>query len=634
MSGNETKTPLYSFEDFRVDPVKRCVYRGDGETVPLMPKAFDILLYLVRNADRVVEKDELISALWPDTVVEENNVTQNIYSLRRALGERHRDNRFIATVPGRGYKFVARVTEESDPSEEGNLNLLAADLPEGVPELDEAEPTALSRELRGGFWLTVSVLLVLAGVGLIGSWLWNSRSNVEVDRVNAIAVLPFKPINQGGRDESLELGMADSLILKLSGGLTVRPLTAVRRFGSLDQDAVEAGRALGVDAVLDGNIQTVGDRIRVSAVLTRISDGKRLWGEEFAENASDIFAVQDSISERVAKALRVSLGQSGIKHYTENVEAYQLYLKGNLHTYRLVGPEVHKGISYYEQAISVDPNYALAYVGLANGYRVLALTTDAPPEEVMPKSRAAAEKALELDNSLSDAWAALGTSTFWYLFDWQSAEKQYQRALDLDPNNLQAHVFYAHLLSNAGRHEAALSEIHRAKELDPIGLVPNAIYGQILLFAGRTDEALAALRATVDMNADFWLPHLFMSRAYLAKGMLRESVESASRANSIAGANAESLALVGYGVAKSGDKEEARRILAELEQRASTTYVPAYDLAVLNVGLGDNSRALALLETSYNRHEPLMVFIGIEPKWDVLRQEPRFIELMKKMKFA
>ena len=344
--------------------------------------------------------------------------------------------------------------------------------------------------------------------------------------------------------------MADSLILKLSSGLTVRPLSAVRRFGSPEQDAVEAGRALAVDAVLDGNLQTVGDRIRVSAVLSRTVDGKRLWAGQFDENASDIFAVQDSISERVAKALRVSLGHSGIKHYTDNVEAYQLYLRGNLHTYRLVRPEVLKGINYYDQAISIDPNYALAYVGLANAYRALALTTDEPPEDVMPKSRAAAEKAIELDDSLSDAWAALGTSTFWYSFDWQSAEKQYQRALDSDPNNVPAHFFYAHMLSNTGRHEAALTEIRRAKDLDPVGLMPNVIYGQILLFAGRSDEALTALQGALEMKPDFWLTHLFLSRAYLAKGMLQESVEAASRANRIAGDNAESLALMGYGLAR------------------------------------------------------------------------------------
>lgn len=633
MSASDTKVPMYSFEDYRVDPEKRCVYGGDGEIVPLMPKAFDILLYLVRNADRVVDKDEIMSELWPDTVVEENNVTQNIYALRRALGERHRDNRFIATVPGRGYKFVAKVDEQPGLADKNSLNGLATELPETLPSGYNTEPADVNLRHGRGLRSTTVVLSVLVALGVIGIWLWKGRPDAGEDHVETIAVLPFKPISSSGRDESLELGMADSLILKLSGGLTVRPLSAVRRFGAPDQDAVEAGRSLSVDAVLDGNIQTVGDRVRVSAVLMRTRDGKRLWAGQFDENASDIFAVQDSISERVAKALRVSLGQSGVKRYTDNVEAYQLYLKGNLHSLRLVRPEVLKGVSYYEQAISVDPNYALAYVGLSNAYRALALTTDAPPEEVMPKSRSAAEKAIELDDSLSDAWTALGTSTFWYLFDWQSAEKQYQRALDLDSNNVQAHFLYAHLLSNTGRHEAALSEIRRAKELDPIGLMPNAIYGQVLLFAGHTDDALAALKATLDMKPDFWLTHLFMSRAYCAKGMWPESVEAASRANNITGDNAESLALVGYGLAKSGDKEGSRRILAQFEQRATATYVPAYDLAVLNVGIGNNSKALDLLETSYNRREPLMVFIGVEPKWDVLRQDPRFIELMKKMKF-
>ena len=190
------------------------------------------------------------------------------------------------------------------------------------------------------------------------------------------------------------------------------------------------------------------------------------------------------------------------------------------------------------------------------------------------------------------------------------------------------------MLSNTGRHEAALTEIRRAKDLDPVGLMPNVIYGQILLFAGRSDEALTALQGALEMKPDFWLTHLFLSRAYLAKGRLQESVGAASRANRIAGDNAESLALMGYGLARLGDTEGARRILIDLEQRANTTYVPAYDLAILRVGLGDNSKALELLETSYVRHEPLMVFIGVEPKWDVLRRDPRFIELMKKMRFA
>jgi serine/threonine-protein kinase len=633
MSGNEANSTIYTFDGFTVDAEKRCVYRVDGESLALMPKAFEILLYLVRNADRVVDKDELMSELWPHTVVEENNVTQNIYALRRALGERHRDNRFIATVPGRGYKFVAKVSERHGPSGPENLDSTGT-LPERPVEHEDALPASETRSDRFRPFATAAAILVLILAGAAGVWLLKNRAEAgRSDRVEIIAVLPFKPIGSGERDESLELGMAESLISKLSGGLTVRPLSAVRRFGSPEQDAVEAGRALGADAVLDGNIQTAGDRIRVSAALTRTSDGKRLWSGQFVEGTSDIFALQDSISERVAKALSISLGGGGIKRYTQNVEAYQLYLKGNLHAFRLVGPEVQKGIAYYEQAIAVDPNYALGYVGLANAYRGLALTTDAPPGEVMPKSREAAEKAIALDDSLSDAWAALATSTFWYEFDWQSADQQFRKAVDLDPNNAQAHLFYAHMLSNIGRHDAALAEIGRAKEADPIGLTTNAIYGQILLFAGRTDEALDQLKSVLDMNPDFWLAHLFLSRAYLAKGMLAESVQEASRANSIAGENAESAALAGYGLARSGDTDGARRVLAQLEQRAASTYVPKYDLAVLHAGLGENSKALDMLEASYARREPLMVFLAVEPKWDALRAEPRFAALMKKMRF-
>lgn len=623
---------FYAFEDFRLDPVKRLLFDERGELVPLMPKAVEILLYLLRNAGKVVEKDELMSEIWPDTIVEENNLTQNISALRRALGEKHRENRFIATVPGRGYKFVADVRELNayGLSMQDPLDSLPADDPHASDVRGEqaAQRTGDARASR--FWLVTLALLCLLGLSSLGFFLWRENSNAAAP-IRSIAVLPFKPLVLDQRDEALELGMADTLISKLAGSdqLDVRPFTAVRRFNSLDQDSVDAGRKLGVDAVLDGNIRISNGRIRVSANLLRVNDGKQLWAGKFDEASTDLFAVQDSISDRVASALKIRLSGREKRHYTENVEAYQLYQRGRFHAFKLILPEVQKGVAYYEQAIAIDPNYALAYVGIAEAQRALILTNDIRPRDVMTQSTAAATRAVEIDNSLAEAWVAVANNTFWYKFDPQTAEKQYIRALELDSNNASAHLFYAHLLSNIGRPEQALSEIKRAKELDPVNLLTNSIEGQILFFAGKDDDALEVLQKTIELEPNFWLSHLFISRIYIRRGMYPEAIAAASKARDLTGGNSEATATVGYTLAASGDTEGAQMILRELESRER--YVPPYTIAQLYTVLGDREKALSLLERSFSEHDALMVFLKIEPKLDPLRSEPRFVELMKRM---
>ena len=309
---------------------------------------------------------------------------------------------------------------------------------------------------------------MIVGLAGIGMFIWKSAADTQNTKITSLAVLPFKPLVADNRDEAFEMGITDTLIRKLSGDkLAVRPLASVRRFASPEQNAAEAGRQLGVAAVLDGAIMVVGDRVRVSAELIRVSDERRLWNGQFDEQLTDIFAMQDSISERVASALRVPLADHSRKPYTDNVEAYQLYMKGDLHTKRLILPELQKGITYYEQAIAADPGYALAYVGLANAYRAMVLTNDFSPNEMMPKAQQAAAKAVEIDPGLAEAWMALANSDFWYDWNWKAAEEHFRRGLELDQRSPLTHALYAHLLSNTGRHEEAINEIKRALELDP-----------------------------------------------------------------------------------------------------------------------------------------------------------------------
>ncbi len=615
---NSGAEEIYEFEEFRLDAGKRLLLQDDGEPVPLMPKAFEILLYLVKKAGTVVEKDELMEAVWPDTSVEENNLTQNISSLRRVLGEKHRENRFIATVPGRGYKFVADVSKVASVETAGS-----------------GTNGPLAQKPGKKLWI-LGIAVASMVIAAAAFYLYYENSKTQPGRLGkSLAVLPFKPVTIDNRDEALEMGMADTLITKLSGNeeLTVRPLAAVRRFSSPEQDPAEAGRQLGVESVLDGGVQISGGRVRVSAKLIRSVDGRQLWAESFDEPLGDIFSVQDSISQRVAAALRISLATLANRSFTNNVEAYQLFLRGRLHASRLILPELQKGISSYEQAIAVDPTYALAYAELSNAYRAMVLTNDAPPLQIMPKALAAATKAVELDKELPDAWTSLGSSEFWYRWDWDMAEKHFVKAIDIDPSSASAHAFYAHLLSNIGRHDEAIAKIRRARELDPLNFFANILEGQILCLAGRDDESLQILRSAVNVNPDFWLGHLFIARTYMNKGMWPEAIAAANKAREITGGNAEATGTVGYALGRSGDLAGAGKILSELEDLKNPRYIPAYAVAQVYLGMGDREKALEHLEKAYEAKETLMVFLDVEPRWNELRSEPRFKALISRMGF-
>ena len=641
---DEPQAHIYEFDNFRLCAAKRLLLKGIDETVPLMPKAFDTLLYLVEHRGKVIEKDELMSAIWADTIVEENNLTQNISILRRVLGEKHGENRFIATVPGHGYKFVAEV-RQIDAAEKSELPAPADGILEGEKERrgegenedqtsqDNGQQTIDTKPSR--LWLTTLAMVAIAGLGFLGFSFWRGNTEIGVDApVKTVAVLPFKSLVAEKRDEALELGMADTLISKLSGGedMIVRPFSAIRRYGSLEQDSLTAGRELGVEAVLDGSIQTSGERIRISARLVQTGDGKQLWAGQFDEKFTDIFAVQDSISERVATALRVRLGSKEKNRDTENVEAYQLYMKGHYHALNLTRAETDKGIAYFQQAVHIDPNYARPYLGLAEAYKAMTLTSGVPSWEVMPKAKAAALRAIEIDDSLAEAHAALGYTIFWYDWDWPAAEKEYLRALELNPNSAEAHFAYAHLLSNTAQHERALAEIKRARELDPLSLRTGALEGQILFFAGKHDEALDRLNKTIDLNPNFWLSHLFISRVYTEKGMHAEAIAATKKAKELS-SNSQSDAYRAYALTKAGEMEQARAVLKELLKLSIEHYVPPYNIALVYHALGEQAETLAWLEKGYEQRDVRMVFLQVEPKWNNLRDDPRFQELLRRVGF-
>ena len=636
---------IYEFDEFRVDTAKRVLTKGDGEQIPLTPKVFDTLLYLIRHGGKVIEKEELMREIWTDSIVEENNLNQNISILRRVFGEKPGEQRFIVTVAGHGYRFVPEVRPIQDlgfgiadiKAEETTAenttdkikNEIAKDEGRSIEDNDSI-PNPKSK-IHNRIWLAAFAVLSVFALGAAGLYLRRGNEKPGDLPIKTVAVLPFKALVVENRNEALELGMTDALISKLGGEETVvRPLSAIRRYNSAEQDALTAGRELGVESVLDGTIQTWGDRIRISAKLLRTSDGKQLWAGQFDEKFTNIFIVQDSISERVAAALKIRIGGKDKKNSTENVEAYQLYMKGRYYIAKGTPSDLRASIPYFQQAIDIDRGYALAYTGLSQAYGVLGIAGEMPVTEAFPKARAAEQKALEIDNTLGEAHISLCMGMFWYDWDWQSAEKECLRGLEINPNNPDFHGHYAGFLSSMGRHEEALAEAKRARELNPLNLVQNALEGQYLLHAGRTDDALMQLRKTSELEPNFWMAHMVAASAYIEKGMFAEAIAESNKAYELSGGMG--IPFGTYALAKTGKRDEARTALKDLLKLSATKYVSPYNIALIYNALEMRENALEWLEKGYEQRDPKMTFLKVEPKWNNLRNEPRFIDLIKRMK--
>ena len=632
---NDPQSYIFEFGNFRVDAAKRLLVSRDGEAIPLTPKVFDTLLYLVEHHGTVLDKDEMMQAIWPHTVVEENNLNQSISVLRRALGESRGENRYITTVPGRGYCFVADVKKAAPP--------------EPVAERESSnaasQPYQRSDSRKSGL-----PLILLAGIGIVGLgfavyYLWPARTTTvstapagstptdSTAQVRSIAVLPFKPLVADHRDESLEMGMADSLIVRLSNlrEVRVRPISSVRGFSGLEQDPVAAGREMGVESVLDGQIQRWGDRIRVTARLISAGDGRQLWAEQFDEKFTDVFTVQDLISEKVVSALALRLTGDEqkllTKHHTENAEAYQLYINGRYYWEQRTEEGLKRAIEYFEEAIEKDRNYALAYAGLADSYALLGVF-HWPPKEAFPKAKKAAENALRIDDRLAAAHTALGHIKVQYEYDWAGAEREYQRAIELNPNYANAHLFYAIYLAMMGRFDEGLAEIRRAQELEPISLFIHANVGAILNAARRYDEAINQAKSVLEMNPNLDHARFMLGVAYLHKGMYEQAIAELHKLTTPPYSYSGEL---GQAYALSGRRSEALKEIDRLQEMSKQRYVAAYSVALVYAGLGDKDKALEWLEKAYEDRSTRLVSIKINPRLDDLRSEPRFTALIRRM---
>lgn len=604
-------TEICQFYGYRLDVVRRQLLDPGGAPVPLMPKATETLVHLVMHAGQTVSKDELLRAVWPNTVVEENNLTQNISALRRAFGEKLGEHRFIVTIPGQGYRFVAPVSSVM-----------------GAP----AEPIPpLARPRRA---LIGAVALVVLVAGAIVWRLAAMQEPAIPTQPQTIAILPFQPVVAADRNEAMELGMADSLIMELSRSahLIVRPLTVTRRFVALDQDPLQAGRQLEVEAVVEGTIQVADDRVRASARLLRVADGRQLWAGKFDEQFSNIFQVQDAIAQRVADALEIRLNPRP-EHRTENVRAYELYMRGRLHAMRLVLPEVRRGIEYYERSIAEDAAYALPHAGIAGAMLASVLSNDAPPAEMAARAKIAAVRALELAPDLAESNDARGMVAVWFEFDWPAAEGYLSRAVEIEPNNAEAHLYLAHLYSNLGRKQEALTHARHARELNPVSPLIAALEGMFLTHQLEHDEAIRRLREAVSLEPQFWLSHHLLANALIDAGQYEAALPESAEAKRLSPLQTLSDAFSAIALARLGRKDEARAILQSLSAAARDRYIPPTHLALIETALGDRDQAFAHLEAAVAVRDARLALLKIDPKWNDLRSDPRFAALLRRMRF-
>lgn len=641
----------FEFGPFRIDAVERVLWR-EGECVPLTSKLFDILLLLVENNGHVVEKERLMQEVWPATFVEEGNLTQNISVLRKFLkDDRHQ---YIQTVPRRGYRFAGKVREVLDDG--GDLIIEShsrsrviveehvTDLPEPsnaivktrvVPQIEIGPRSGTRRALLLGALPLLAIAMATSYLAI--SKLRNAGATPSARAMRSIAVLPFHTLNESADVEFLGLGLTDALISRLSNikQANVRPTSAVQKYSARQQDTVTVGKELGVDSVLQGTVQKEQDRVRVSVQLIDVRDGTTVWARAFDEKFTDIFAVEDAISNQIAKAMTPKLTEDErarvAKHYTQDPAAHELYLQGRFYLNKFTGDGTKLARQYFEQAIAKDANYALAYSGLAESYAFGEIGL--PPEEAFPKARDAATKAIELDETVGEAHAALAQVGFLWDWDWTAAEQQFKRAIELTPADPEIHHMYAHYLTAMGRFDDALVESQRLLELDPLSPASRNHLGWHYLYAHQFDQAIEQYKLVLTIDPNFAEAHRQLAEAYAEKGHFDEAVAETLARWELIGRVGEVAALK-LAYKEFGWKGFWQQRLALMRKRSKNSYMAPSGTASIYAGLRDTQRTLDWLERAYREHDFDLVYMKVDHTWDGVRSEPRFQALLKRMRLA
>jgi TolB-like protein/Tfp pilus assembly protein PilF len=566
---------IYEFGPFRLNPSARTLL-CNGEPVSLTAKVFDLLLALVQNSGRVIEKAELLKSVWQDAFVEENNLTVSVAALRKALGETPKGHVYIETIPKRGYHFIARVREVRDEN------------------VDQA--------------------------------------------IDSIAILPLANTSDDPDLAYLSDGITESIINSLSQlpYLKVMARSTVFRYRQPEVDPRVAGLEMRVRAVLVGRVLQRGDRLVVKTELVDVADGSQIWGEQYNRPASDIFAVQEEIAREVSEKLRLKLTSEErlrlSKRYTANTEAYHLYLKGRHLLTRHTRELSVKALEFFERAIEVDPNYALAYAGIADAYFSLS-AVHLPPKTALPLAKAAATKAIEIDDELADAHISMGLVMVWYDHDWTGAGNEYKRAIKLNPGAALAHQRYATYLAFMGRLDESMLELKRAQELDPLSLQTNVNMGTLLSVMHQYERAIQQLKKTLEIDLNYYPAHYALGCAYIQTSNFTEAVTEFEQVCRLEEDSHMALGYIGHAYAREGQTDEAERVLEELKGLSKRQYISPYSIALVYIGLEQKDEAFKWLEKTYEDQNDMLVWLKIAPEVDSLRSDPRFADLMSRVGF-
>jgi len=581
----------YEFGSFRLNVAERRLLRDD-KAVLLTPKLFDILLLLVRERGAVVTKDTLMKEIWPGTFVEENNLTVSVSALRKALGERPREPEYIETVAKRGYRFVARVRDI----------------------WDDSAAKAGARFIRAGSKMVMD----------------------EHERgVRALAVLPLVNVDNDPYLEYLSDGITESIISSLSclPQLRVMARSTVFHYKGREPDARQIGRELNVSAVLAGRLRRLGEHLILGVELVNVGDGSQLWGEQYNRSLSDIFNVQEEIAREISETLRFKLTgeerEQLAKRYTENTEAYQLYLKGRYFWNKRTVNSINRGIKFFNEAISLDPNYAQAYVGLADCYISLAGNM-LPTSEGIQAARRAIVRALESDEALAEARVSLAfiETIAW---NWPEAEKQFRRAIELSPSSALAHGRYSIYLAVSGRMVQAISEAQQALNTDPLSAPMRVNAARIFYYACQYERSMEQCREALEIESHFGAAHTILGLIYGTMGMYKEAIAETQQAVSLMDDDPEVVGLLGYLYAASGRRREARKVLAKLQKLSEQKYVPPTSMVWIYIGLREKEKSFEWLEKAYEERSYMLIHLTAIPVFNYLRADPRFDDLLRRI---
>jgi TolB-like protein/DNA-binding winged helix-turn-helix (wHTH) protein len=623
----------YSFGEFRFDPRGRVLFRS-GEMVPLYPKAIEVLACLVERRGKVTTKEDLLARVWPDTFVEESTLTRSISVLRKALGDTPNGHAFILTVPKRGYRFVADVREEC--AGDGS-KLATPTLPQAAAALRQEKKLGTNRSVRA-VWVAGLVAAAIVATAFL-SWMRLRAKPVSSARL-MIAVLPVQNLTGDTDREYISDGLTESIIAEL-GRMNPERLGVIARTSAMtykhpSKTVSQIGDELHVQYVIESSLRQSGDHFRITTQLIRVNDQTHLWSQDYDRTVHDLMTVQDDLARAIAVGVRIELAaashQSLASVRSTSPDAYMAYLEGRYYWNQRSVASLERAIVHLTQATKLDPNFALAYSGLADAYCSLGVIGDVAPGEAFPKARTAAERALALDDFLAEAHTSLAYVKFSYDWDWSAAEVEFQKAIALNPNYAIAHHWYGQFLRLMGREEDSILEGKKALDLDPRSLIINVEAGLPYHYSQRYDEALSHFRKAVELDPNFALAHHDIGWVLEAEGRYPEAIQEFERAVQISDVAALWSSL-GHAYGMAGRNEDARTVLVRLREIAKQHYVsPSYEAAV-HLGLGEYDQAMDLYERAYAERSWAMVWFKIGQYTKPLRGTPRFEALLGKMNF-